>query len=746
MNAINNNNLIKREAVALSRRGVLAGGGAVIVSFSFGSAHAQAPQPQSPSLPGSLKETPLLDSWIRIDADGSITVFTGKAELGQGIKTALLQVAGEELGTGIERIKLVTADTARTPNEGYTSGSHSMPDSATAIRNAAAQARDILLTRAAERLGTDIGHAKLRDGTVRSDDGKTVSIGELVGDDVLHVRAEPTSKLTDPSSYRLIGKPIARVDIPAKVTGGIAYVHDLRLTDMVHARVVRPPGYGAHLLDIDASKIEALPGVLKVVRDGSFLAVIAEREYQAVTAMRALAQAARWSDPSALPDPASIYTYLQGLPARDVTILDRGTLADASNVITAIYHRPYQMHGAIGPACAVALFADDALTVWSHAQGMFPLRRAVAELVGLAPQKVRCIHMEGSGCYGHNGADDAAGDAALLARAVPGRPVRVQWMREQEHTWEPFGPAMTARISAALDRGKITSWQHDVWSNSHSTRPGTAGSLLAGLAVAKPFAEPPPALIPQPEGGGDRNAIPIYTIPNARVINHFIPGMPLRVSAMRALGAYANVFAIESFMDELAKAAGTDPIEFRLRHLDDARARDVVTLAAEKFGWASGATPGRGRGFAFARYKNLAAYCAVAVEVTGEHETGEVRLRRAVAAVDSGEAVNPDGIRNQIEGGLIQAASWTLYEQVGFNTQRLTSRDWSGYPILRFPAVPESVEVHVINRPGQPFLGTGEASAGPAGAAIANAITDATGVRIRDLPFRRQRVKAAIGV
>jgi CO/xanthine dehydrogenase Mo-binding subunit len=746
MNAINNNKVIERDAIMLSRREVLAAGGAIIVSFSLGTAQAQAPQPQSPPLPGSLKETPLLDSWVRIDADGSITVLTGKAELGQGIKTALLQVAGEELGTAIERIKLVTADTARTPNEGYTSGSHSMPDSATAIRNAAAQVRDILLARAAERLGSEIDKMKLRDGTVTSDDGKTIGIDELVGDDVLHVRAQPTSKLTDPSSYTLIGKPVARVDIPAKVTGGVAYVHDLRLTDMVHARVVRPPGYGAHLLEVDVSKVEALPGVLKVLRDGSFLGVIAGREYQAVTAMRALAQAAHWSDASALPDPDSIYTYLQGLPARDVTILNRGTLADASNVLTATYHRPYQMHGAIGPACAVALFADDALTVWSHAQGMFPLRRAVAELVGLAPEKVRCIHMEGSGCYGHNGADDAAGDAALLARAIPGRPVRVQWMREQEHTWEPFGPAMTARISAALDRGKITSWQHDVWSNSHSTRPGTAGSLLAGLAVAKPFPEPPPALIPQPEGGGDRNAIPIYTIPNARVINHFIPGMPLRVSAMRALGAYANVFAIESFMDELAKAAGTDPVEFRLRHLEDTRARDAVTLAAEKFGWQSGATPGRGRGFAFARYKNLAAYCAVAMEVTVEHETGEVRLRRAVAAVDSGEAVNPDGIRNQIEGGLIQAASWTLYEQVGFNTQRLTSRDWSGYPIMRFPAVPESVEVHVINRPRQPFLGTGEASAGPAAAAIANAIADATGVRIRDLPFRRQRVKAAIGV
>jgi CO/xanthine dehydrogenase Mo-binding subunit len=746
MNAINNNSLFVHDAIALSRRQLLAGGGALIVSFSLDAAHAQAPQPASPPLPGSLKDAPMLDSWIRVGADGSITVLTGKVELGQGIRTALLQVAGEELGTGIDRIKLVTADTARTPNEGYTSGSHSMPDSATAIRNAAAQVRAILLTRAAERLGTEAERLQLRDGSVTADDGKSVGIGELVGDDVLHVRAQPASKFKDPSTYSLIGKPVARVDIPAKVTGGVAYVHDLRLPDMVHARVVRPPGYGARLLDIDLSQVEALPGVLKVIRDGSFLGVIAEREYQAVTALRVLAQAAHWSAASALPDPASIYTYLQGLPARDVKILDRGTLADANNVLTATYHRPYQMHGAIGPACAVALFADDALTVWSHAQGMFPLRRAVAELVGLAPEKVRCIHMEGSGCYGHNGADDAAGDAALLARAIPGRPVRVQWMREQEHTWEPYGPAMTARIAAALDRGRITSWQFDVWSNSHSTRPGTAGSLLAGLAVAKPFPEPPPALIPQPEGGGDRNAIPIYTIPNARVTNHFIPAMPLRISAMRALGAYANVFAIESFMDELAKAAGSDPVEFRLRHLDDPRARDAVTLAAEKFGWQSGATPGRGRGFAFARYKNLAAYCAVAVEVAVEHETGQVHLHRAVAAVDSGEAVNPDGIRNQIEGGFIQAASWTLYEQVGFDTQRITSRDWSGYPILRFLAAPESLDVHVIDRPGQAFLGTGEASAGPAAAAIANAIADATGVRIRDLPFRRQRVKAAIGV
>ena len=742
MNAIDN---------GLSRRQVVGHGGALIVSFALFGARARAQMPQTtpvaPPLPGSLKDTPMLDSWIRIDADGSVTVLTGKAELGQGIKTALLQVAAEELGVSMERIKLITADTARTPNEGYTSGSQSMSDSATAIRNAAAHVREILLARAAERMSVNVERIKIRDGVMIADDDSRLPFGELVGADILHVRAQPASKFKEPSTYTVMGKPVARVDIPAKVTGGVAYVHDLRFPGMVHARVVRPPNHGARLIAADAHKVASMPGVLTVVHDGSFLGVIAEREYQAIEAMRALAASARWSK-SSLPDQANIYNYLKSLPARDTTILNRGLVTSTGTLHSATYHRPYQMHGAIGPACAVAHYQDGALTVWSHGQGMFPLRRAVAELVGLAPEKVRCIHMEGSGCYGHNGADDAGGDAALLARAFPGRPVRVQWMREQEHTLEPFGPAMTTSVSAALDRGNIVSWQYDVWSNTHSTRPGTAGSLLAGLASASPFPAPPPQVIPQPAGGGDRNAIPLYTIPNAKVVHHFIPDMPLRVSAMRALGGYMNVFSIESFMDELAKAANVDPVEFRLRHLDDARARAAIRLAADKFDWRVDAKlpSGRGRGFAFARYKNFAAYCAIAVEVEVEHETGGVRLVRAVAAIDSGQAVNPDGIRNQTEGGIIQAASWTLHEEVTFDTSRITSRDWSSYPILRFPAVPEILDVHVIDRPGQPFLGTGEAAAGPTAAAIANAVTAATGTRIRDLPFTRARVKAAIGV
>jgi CO/xanthine dehydrogenase Mo-binding subunit len=371
-------------------------------------------------------------------------------------------------------------------------------------------------------------------------------------------------------------------------------------------------------------------------------------------------------------------------------------------------------------------------------------------MLHMPQQQVRCIHVEGSGCYGHNAADDVAADAALIARAIPGRPIRVQWMREDEHGWEPFGPAMISEASASLDaKGKLIDWQYDVWSNTHSTRPeGPAGNLLAAGYLAQPFAQPAPKPIPQPEGGGDRNAIPIYTVPNARVISHFIPQMPLRVSALRALGAYHNVFSIESFMDELAHAAGADPVEFRLRHLDDSRAHDVVTVAAKEFGWQPDAKlpRGHGRGFAFARYKNLAAYCALALELEVEHETGAVKLGRIVVAVDSGQAVNHDGIRNQIEGAIVQSASWTLYEEVTFGRDGITSRDWSSFPMMRFPAAPESIEVHVIDRAGEKFLGTGEAGQGPAAAAIANAIADATGARLRELPLTAARIKAAIGI
>ena len=736
--------------VILDRRHVLKGGGALIISFSLTRAFAQdptVPAAAPPSPPGSLKNSPYLDSWIRIDADGVITVFTGKAELGQGFKTAFQQIAAEELNVPFASLKVVTADTKLTANEGYTSGSHSMQDSGTAIQNAAAQARELLLAEAAKRLDVSIDTLQSEDGVVIAPDGRRLSYGELVSGDMLHVQAQPSSKLKDPSTLKVMGQSIPRVDIPAKVTGGVAYVQDLRLSGMVHARVVRPPSYGAQLVDCDVAAIEKMPGVVKVVRDGNFLAVVAAKEFQAIKAMNALANAAKWQEVAQLPKLNDLPSVLTNLASQDSVIFQRSDPSvSGQRTIEATYTRPYQSHGSVGPSCAVAQLADGAMTVWSHTQGVYPDRQAIADMLRMPSASIRVIHVEGSGCYGHNGADDAAADAAMIARALPGVPVRVQWTREQEHAWEPYGPAMVTRLKASLDAaGKIADWNFEVFSNTHSMRPGGAGCLLAAQHMAQPVAVPPAKPIPLPEGGGDRNAIPIYTFPNAHVVHHFIPTMPIRISAMRALGAYHNVFSIESFMDELAALAGVDPVEFRLNHLDDPRGRDVIEKAAQGFGWRKGqAASDRGFGFAFARYKNLAAYCAIASEVEVNRETGRARLVRAVAAVDSGQVVNPDGLINQIEGAIIQSTSWTLYESVTFDATRITSIDWQTYPILRFDAVPESIEVHIINRPGKPFLGSGETGQGPAAASVANAIANATGIRLRDLPLTRKRIKDAI--
>jgi nicotinate dehydrogenase subunit B len=742
----------------ISRRAVLRGTGALILSFSLspqawsqeGSGAQSARVAAGPKLPGSLAKNPLLDAWIRIDADGRVTAFTGKAELGQGIKTALLQVVAEELEVPLEQVSLVTADTSRTADEGYTAGSHSVQDSGTALRNAAAQVREILIAEAARRLKAAGDQLRATEGAVIGPNEARITYAELVSSNLLHVEAQPASKLKDPTLFKVMDRSVQRIDIPAKVTGGAAYVQDMRLPGMLHARVVRPPGYGARLAQLDVGKIEKMTGVVKVLRDGNFLAVVAYREFQAVKAMRALGLAARWQAGEALPSQARIHETLLALPAQDQVIFDQQQPAgQPSKTLEATYTRPYLSHGSVGPSCAVAHLTDGVMTIWTHTQGVYPDRQAIAEMLRMPQDRVRCIHVEGSGCYGHNGADDAAADAALIASSLPDRPIRLQWMREQEHGWEPFGPAMVAKARASLDSaGRIVDWDYGVWSNTHTMRPGPAGSLLAAQHMERSLPIPEPKPIPQPEGGGDRNSIPLYTLPSAKVTHHFLRDMPVRVSALRSLGAQMNVFAIESFMDELALAAGSDPVAFRLAHLDDARARDVVTAAADEFRWAARPVPagGHGYGFAFARYKNLAAYCAVAMQVRVDHETGRIRVLRVAAAVDTGQVINPDGVRNQIEGAIIQSLSWSLFESVSFDATRVTSIDWSTYPILRFSAVPESLTVRIIDRPGTPFLGCGEAGQGPASAALANAVANATGKRVRDLPLNAARVKAAIGV
>jgi CO/xanthine dehydrogenase Mo-binding subunit len=740
----------------LSRRALLGAGGGLVVSFCLGAPGAMAagagtPPPAAPApLPGSLKDTPFLDAWIRIEPDGRATLFTGKAELGQGLKTALLQIAGEQLAMRTDQIDLITADTAVTPNEGFTAGSHSMQDSGTAILNAAAQLRAILRRTAAKDLGVAEGTLTMAEGWVTAPDGSSVGYGPLAVALNQHVRAQPASDLGDPAAYKLIGANLPRVDIPAKVTGGAAYVQDLRLPDMLHARVVRQPSAGAVLRAVDTGPIERMAGVRKVIREGSYLAVVAAEEWQAVKALRAAEAAAVWDETAELPEAADIIATIRALPTREIPVLTgSGNWGEAMKRLSARYTRPYLMHGSVGPSCAVAQMTEEGMTVWTHTQGVYPLRGALAGLLRLPQAQVRCIHVEGSGCYGHNGADDVAGDAALIAQRMPGVPIRVQWMREQEHLNEPYGAAMIAEVTGGIDAaGNIVEWDYGVWSNTHNRRPNVGGLMLQNAALPDALPVPPPAPIPMPEGGGERNSNPIYAFAQAKVTSHFIADMPLRVSALRSLGAYLNVFAIESFLDELAEAAGADPVAFRLRHLQDERAKTVIETAANAFGWTSGTKrpPGEGRGFAFARYKNLGAYCAVALSLRVSHETGRIHLGRVVAAVDSGQPVNPDGIRNQIEGAIIQAASWTLYEQVHFDRHHVTSADWSGYPVMRFAAVPESIDVRIVPRPGMPFLGTGEAGQGPTAAAIANAVRDATGARLRDLPLSAGRVKAAVGV
>ena len=730
---------------SLSRRDFAKGLGGIVLAFSLAPALAQPPKP----LPGSLATNKMLDAWIRINADGTATVFTGKVELGQGILTALAQIAAEELDLPLSRVAMISGDTGRTPNEGVTSGSQSIEYSGTALRLAAAEVRAMLLDLAAVKLETGVGQLRAADGVVSAPTGKSIAYAELAAAVDLHREATASVKPKPAGAHRIVGLPVERFDIPGKVTGKVAYVQDLRLPGMVHGRVVRPPRYGSTLASLDDGKVRAMAGVLAVVRDGSFLGVIAEREEQAVKARVALAEAAQWTVGPELPDPARIFEHLKGLPAKVEVIGVKQSPVDANaKVIEAAYTKPYMAHASIGPSAAVAELKDGKLTVWTHSQGVFPLRAEIVKAMKMQSADVRCIHQEGSGCYGHNGADDVGLDAALLARAVPGKPVRLQWMRDDEFTWEPYGPAMAMQAKASLNgAGRIVDWSYELWSNTHSTRPQstTGANVLAAWYLAEPQPMGSPTSPPQPAGGGDRNAIPLYDFPSQRVVHHFVQDMPIRVSALRTLGAYANVFALESFMDELAAAAGADPVAFRLAHLKDPRGRAVIEKAAQLAGWTQSQKGDgtRGRGMGFAKYKNLACYVAVVADVEVDRVSGRVSVRRAFAAADAGLVINPDGLTNQLEGGIIQSTSWTLHEEVKFDRHGILSRDWSNYPILTMPEVPK-VEVALINRPDERALGSGEASQGPMVAAIANAFANATGRRIRDLPFHPERVKAAL--
>jgi nicotinate dehydrogenase subunit B len=731
--------------VLMSRRAFLAAGALTVTFAIFPPALGQVGAANA-----SLNKYPWLDAWIQVSADGRVTVCTGKVELGTGIRTALTQVAAEELDVPAARIELITADTWRTPDEGLTAGSHTLMVSGTAIQNAAANVRMLLLRAAADAWKVDVATVTTTGAAqVRNVTGQLMSYGELAQALSLHIAAVPNVPLRDPAHYRTMGTSLPRLDIPVKLTGGRAFLQDIRMPGMLHARIVRGPSEGTRLVAPDIASVQVLPEVFRVIRNGNFLAVVAEQEWAAIQAMRELQNGAFARLAAPLPNGDWVST-LKNRPAQDIVILDTNEPVDAVvHTVRARYSRPWLSHGSIGPSCGLALFHDGLMTVWTHSQGTFELQRFVAELVHLPPDKVHAIHAEGAGCYGQNGADDAAADAAVIARAIPGRPIRLQWMREQEFGWEPLGPAMVTELEVSLDaQNRIIAWRHDIWSNRHNDRPATAGRTWAGSEVEPSF---PPQLgkpIPMPEGDASRNSNPLYSLANVHVTFHYLPEMLMRVSSLRSLGAHLNVFSIESMFDELASAGGVDPLALRLTHMKEERARAVMQTAAERFGW-SHRPRGDGRrgcGFAFARYKNIGAYCAVVLEIEVERETGAIAIPRVVAAIDSGQAVNPDGIRNQVEGGIIQSLSWTSREAIRFDATRRTSFDWSSYSIIRFSDVPQTIEVHIINRPGSPFLGTGEAAQGPAGAALANALADATGIRLRDLPLSPRRVKAAIGV
>jgi nicotinate dehydrogenase subunit B len=739
------------DRMSLDRRGFLKGAGYVALSFAIpAGALAQAPAGDKPRLPGSMETVRNISAWIRINEDKTVTLLVGKVELGQGILTAVAQICADELDVDIARVKIISGDTALTPNEGVTAGSFSMPMCGPAVRQASAEARKIMLDLASVKLGRPADSMSVKDGVITAQGGGSVSYWDLSVGKALEREATGQVKPKPASEHRYVGKSVPRLDIPAKMIGQEIFVHEMRPKGLLYGQVVRPPTYRAKLAALDAAAVEKMPGVVKVVRNGSFVGVIAQREEQANAAAKALSDAAKWDVEKGLPGTDGMQEWLLATkPARVIETRNtpRKEGPAAVKTVEAAYYRPYHMHASIGTSAAIAtLGADGVTTIQTHSQSVFETSRAIAQMLGVEPAKVRCQHVQGSGCYGHNMADDAAADAALLAQAIPGRPVRLQYTREGEHRWEPYGSAMLIKAKAGLDKdGNVLDWDLDIYSTPHGTRPGgQPGNLLSARYLEKPFTLPTPQNNGAPNYAADRNGIALYDFPGHKVLTHFITEMPLRVSSTRGLGAYGNVFAIESFIDELARAANVDPVEYRLRFLKDERARDAVQKAADAFGWSKWQKrEGRGRGIGFARYKNTAGYCAVAMEVEVNRRNGRVRVVRAVASADSGHIVNPDGVINQIEGGLIQSLSWSLKEEVKFDDTRVTSEDWASYPILTFSEVPP-IEVVLINRPGAPFLGTGEASQGPTGAALANAIHDATGVRFRRLPLTPERVRAGL--
>jgi CO/xanthine dehydrogenase Mo-binding subunit/aerobic-type carbon monoxide dehydrogenase small subunit (CoxS/CutS family) len=693
-------------------------------------------------LPADLAANPVLARWLDFSREGEVTIRTGKVEYGQGIWTALAQVAAEELEVALARVRVAPVSTVTSPNEGITAGSLSVQDSGSALRQACAQARGLLLDAAATRLGIAHADLDLTDGEIRSADGPSgLTYWTVLQQGMLDRPADASAPPRPAADWSVAGSSAPRLDIPDKVTGGHPFLHDIVMPGMAYGRVVRPPGRASELTklaDMDLGR------EIVLVRDGSFLGVVAPTERDARLAAGRVAREARWRTTASLPDECDLRGFLLSAPAEEETVVDQAEgdgAARATRMLTAEFTRPFLAHASVAPSCSIARWDGGSVTVWCHSQGIFILRDAIAAGLGLDADQVNVRYAEGAGVYGHNGADDVAMDAVLLARAMPGRAVRVQWTREDEMCWPPLGAAMLARLSGGLDAdGRIVTWRQDVWSNGFMGRPTMGGEprllALTHLAGGQPMS-PSPDLAPANWMGASRNSVPGYDIAAVHVTRHRLLDMPIRTSSLRSLGAHLNVFAIESFMDELAGEAGVDPVRFRLAQLTDPRARQVLTEAAAMAGWDTrGRRDGIGYGVGVARYSGVSGYCAAVAEVEADKA---IRLRRLWLAVDVGRVINPDGVVNQVEGGAVQSASWTLREQVRFDRDRITSATWDSYPILRFTDAPE-VFVRVMDAPGEFEVGAGEVSVGPVAGAIGNAVSDAAGVRVRDLPLTVERV------
>jgi nicotinate dehydrogenase subunit B len=725
-----------------SRRAFLKTGGALVVTFALGggigNAAAQAVQAKTVA-------ADQVDGFLAIDAKGNVTVYSGKVDLGTGVRTALTQIAAEELSVPLERVTVIQGDTLLTPDQGITFASLSIQNGGMQIRQAAATARDALLNQAATTLGVAKDALTISKGTVTpKSGGKSVGYAQLVGGRDFQLKLDPKAPLKDPKDYTIVGQPIARLDIPDKVTGRFTYMHDFKVKGMIHARVIRPRAMKATLQawnDFDCRKI---PGYIGAIRKGNYLAVLGRSEWAAIKASKAVETT--WSDWQGLPDKAALWEWLRKVKInKDEELQKIGNSAEAmktpqAKIVSASYNFAIHTHGSIGPSCAVAEYKDGKLTCWSASQQTHLLRKQIANMLGMAPDNVRCIYIDGSGCYGRNGHEDAAADAALLAKET-GLPVRVQWMRQDEHGWDPKGPPTLYDYRAAIDdKGIVLAWESEVFAPDRPK--DIAVTLLPAELAGLPRDEAHPGNIHQ------SLAIP-YTIANIKATAHWLAETPFRPSWIRTPGRMQNTFANESFVDELAAAVGMDPLDFRLRNLTDPRGVELLQRLAKLANWPS--RTGRvqagdvvkGRGVSYVRYELVRTYVGVVADVEVDKKTGKVAVKKFYVAHDCGQIINPDGLKNQIEGNVVQTTSRTLLEELQFDRAKVTSVDWKTYPILKFPDVPD-VAIDLIDRPTEKPWGAGEPTAAVVPSAIANAIFDATGARLRSVPFTPEKVLAAL--